>query len=56
MLINDVIALEPKKAFSSPLRIISQTYQWTWNQLPLMLRFTELSGFTVRFENFLPVI
>ncbi len=44
-LINNVIALEPKNAFSSLLRIISLPYQWTWKYLPLMLCCVELNRF-----------
>ncbi len=37
----------PKNAFSSSLRIVSYTYQWTWKHPPLMLRSTELNTFTM---------
>ncbi len=45
MLADNVIPLEPKYAFSSLLRIISQTDQLTWKHLPLMPRSTELNTF-----------
>ncbi len=38
----------PKNAFSSLLRIVGKTYQWTWKQLmPLMLRSAELNTFSM---------
>ncbi len=42
MLINNSI---PVNTFSSLLRIVSQTYQWTWKHLLLMLRSTKLNTF-----------
>ncbi len=35
----------PLNKFSSLLRVISETYQWTWKHLPLMLRSTGLNTF-----------
>ncbi len=37
----------PKNAFSSLLRIVSWTYQWTWKHLPLMLHSAEPNTFSM---------
>ncbi len=41
-IINEIL-LNPKKVFSSLLRVVIQTYKWTCKHLPLMLRSTEVN-------------
>ncbi len=46
-LINNVVSREPNSAFSSMLRIISQTYKWIWKHLALMIRSTKSNTFGI---------